>query len=288
MYLAQKNALTAEAGFIQSDILALQNQLSEAQNAADRAVDLLYKDREAKYNATIAKINLLRPQVEKEEQRYLNQLKLQLAREQDALAQAKHEQSQIQNIKLQAIEAGITNPNVLAAIGRATSLDQATQILGTNIPQATQVETPTTRTVGGDLYQWNPSTGGWNLAIKSPDDEKAPETRVLGRDLYQWNPDTKSWELTARGAFASGGGGSGATDEEKEIQKFREDAGNLLPKLESGEISWGAAFDQLKLKYPRATNETIDAALGGGIPYDPETGEFDTERAFGRAIAPEQ
>lgn len=73
-------------------------------------------------------------------------------------------------------------------------------------------------------------------------------------------------------------------DDEKEITKFRADAAELIGKLDEPEsqVSWGTAFDQLRTKYPQATDDTINAILGGGIPYSPETG-FDTKKAWGRA-----
>ena len=70
MYLAQKNSITADAAFIQSDILSMQNQLEASQDAANRAVDLMFADKEAKYDATLQKINILAPQVAEDEDRY--------------------------------------------------------------------------------------------------------------------------------------------------------------------------------------------------------------------------
>lgn len=74
------------------------------------------------------------------------------------------------------------------------------------------------------------------------------------------------------------------TAEEKEIKAFQSEAGDLIARLESAgddKVSWSAAFDILKTKYPSASNDTINAALGGGIPYS--NGTFDTAGAWGRA-----
>lgn len=81
------------------------------------------------------------------------------------------------------------------------------------------------------------------------------------------------------------GDSAGLTEEEKQIQAFQADAFDLIQKLDDPEVSvsWATAFDALKAKYPQASDATINAVLGGGIPYNPETGEFDTEGAYGRA-----
>jgi hypothetical protein len=50
-YLAEKNMLVAEAGLIQAQANGLQGNLTAAQASADRAVELMYADREASYNA---------------------------------------------------------------------------------------------------------------------------------------------------------------------------------------------------------------------------------------------
>lgn len=134
MYLAQKNSLTSDAAFIQSDLLAMQDQLTAAQEAANRAVDLMYADREAKYNATLQKINILQPQVEKEEARYLAGLKLDLEKQQDKMAEEKTFKKQIQDYKLQAIGLRLSN-NVVNQIGQAKTIEDAYRVLVNNTPK---------------------------------------------------------------------------------------------------------------------------------------------------------
>lgn len=75
------------------------------------------------------------------------------------------------------------------------------------------------------------------------------------------------------GSIGKGKSGSGTTDEDKEIKAFQNDAADLIEKLDSGNgVEWKTAWDKLKLKYPSASNESIDAALGGG--YNPTTKEW--------------
>jgi len=66
------------------------------------------------------------------------------------------------------------------------------------------------------------------------------------------------------------------SDEDKEIENFRKDAAEIVAKLDNGDITWGTAYDQLKIKYPQASNELIDQTLGGG--YNPKKDEW-----YGRA-----
>jgi len=76
MYLAQKNALTAEASYLQAGLLGMQGKLEAAQSAADRAVELEYMDRQSAYNAKIAQLNILQPQLEKKDAKYATALKM--------------------------------------------------------------------------------------------------------------------------------------------------------------------------------------------------------------------
>lgn len=72
------------------------------------------------------------------------------------------------------------------------------------------------------------------------------------------------------GGFKSGG--SSTSTEDKEIAKFRSESADLVGKLDSGEISWGTAWDQLHIKYPNASPQLIDQTLGGG--YDPASESY--------------
>jgi hypothetical protein len=80
---------------------------------------------------------------------------------------------------------------------------------------------------------------------------------------------------------------AGLSGEEKEIQKFQSDAAEIIMKLDDPDptkrISWGSAYDSLKAKYPKAAPETINAILGGGVNFNPATGQFDFSSAWGRA-----
>jgi hypothetical protein len=98
MFLAQKNLLTSQASYIQADISGMQGELTAAQDAANRAVELEYSDRESKYNATLAQLNILMPQLEKEDKTYASGVQLYLENQQSALDEekaAKKEQNSV-------------------------------------------------------------------------------------------------------------------------------------------------------------------------------------------------
>ena len=77
------------------------------------------------------------------------------------------------------------------------------------------------------------------------------------------------------------GGGSSTSSQDKEIAKFRNDAADLILKLDQGDIAWGTAWDQLHVLYPEASPQLIDQALGGG--YDPTNPNANDQGYYGRA-----
>lgn len=114
-----------------------------------------------------------------------------------------------------------------------------------------------------------PKTQGKSLTSLGVDNNSSG-----GRSAYFMTVDKKTGQpsiisIPLPGAVStkSSGGGSGKqTQEEKDIEKFRNDAADLIGKLDGGEMSWGTAWQQLHVKYPNASNELIDQTLGGG--YD--------------------
>jgi hypothetical protein len=117
MYLAQKNFLTSQASYLQAELLGMQGELNAAQSAADRAVNLAYQDKQDAYNAKIAQLNILQPQLEKEEAKYADAVKLYLQNQADALDTAKQTQQNQNKIILGMIadypDAGISFTDTL-------------------------------------------------------------------------------------------------------------------------------------------------------------------------------
>ena len=113
---------------------------------------------------------------------------------------------------------------------------------------------------------------------------KYPDAGILLSDTLQTASakikNSRIYQEQVRPPVSAGGGTS---EEEKQIQAFQKDASEIIPKLDAGDMTWASAFDSLKVKYPQASNDTINAILGGGIPYDEKTGTFNTKGAYGRA-----
>lgn len=80
-----------------------------------------------------------------------------------------------------------------------------------------------------------------------------------GTGYYEQVYDPKTNKFVTKkviGAAPTTSGGDG-----KQINAFRGDASSYIEKLASDKISWGAAFNALKTKYPEASNELIDQTL---------------------------
>lgn len=88
-YLARKNSLISESGMIQAELLGLNGELTSAQNMANRMTDLKYSEQEFSINSKIQMLNILAPQVEKEEAEYATAVALVLQRQADDLAEKK-------------------------------------------------------------------------------------------------------------------------------------------------------------------------------------------------------
>jgi len=111
MFLAQKNLLVSEASYLEADLLGQQGEIKAAQDAANRAVDLEYQDRQAEFDAKINQLKILQPQLEGEEAKYATALGLVLQQQADALAEEKAVKKQQTDYTLQQMakypDAGI-------------------------------------------------------------------------------------------------------------------------------------------------------------------------------------
>lgn len=92
-------------------------------------------------------------------------------------------------------------------------------------------------------------------------------------DLLMKGMETVKNQMIQAALKKSSGGSSSSSNEEKQITKFRNDAADMILKLDTGEVTWGAAWDNLKTIYPDVSNDTLDGILGGG--YNPSTGEYE-------------
>ena len=94
--------------------------------------------------------------------------------------------------------------------------------------------------------------------------QEAREDKNQVGELMINNPEagiTMNDSLTSARQKIVATGGVSTADEQKEAKNFLSDAASFVEKLESGKISWGAAFDSLKTQYPTASNALIDNTL---------------------------
>lgn len=111
-----------------------------------------------------------------------------------------------------------------------------------------------------------------NIAITNPEGKiLSTTTRTSGgmkyADVIMQNADGSfSTQQIKLGADSSGANATETDD--KDIKAFRSDAAGLIQKLGVNEISWAAAFNSMKAKYPQASNELIDATLNKEAYYE--------------------
>lgn len=95
-----------------------------------------------------------------------------------------------------------------------------------------------------------------------------------GTSLVELVTDKKTGQMVSTrtiGSTATGGGGGTDSKEEKQIAAFQKDSADVIEKLDSGALSWGAAWDSLHVKYPLASAAKIDEVLGGGYDQNSKT-----------------
>jgi len=161
--IAQKNSFAADIGLLQAQALALQGQLTDAQNAANRSVDLRYSDIETRLNNQATLINLLQGQLTKEEQTRADAVKLYLADQQTAIDDQKQVEKDIQSVMLTAAQNGAPS-DLLSQISTSASVVEATQRAGTYL-QEPKEQWSEPYSLGGDLVQKNLKTGEIRTAV---------------------------------------------------------------------------------------------------------------------------
>lgn len=129
---------------------------------------------------------------------------------------------------------------------------------------------------------------GQSFTLQSPTGEeitftgtKPNEYQIVSNKSGIYVVDKLTMKVTKAASFPVSE--SDTTSDDKDIKAFQKSAADLIPQLDSGKVSWAAAYDSLKAEFPKADPETINAILGGGIPYDKKTNVFDTANAYGRA-----
>lgn len=108
--LARLNSKASEIGLIEAEDLALKGQIDEAQKRADRAVDLLFADRESAYTTKLNQYNRIKDLLTEEEKKRGKALEYALAKEKEKIDAEKETAKSIEKMLLDA------TPNAPASV----------------------------------------------------------------------------------------------------------------------------------------------------------------------------
>ncbi len=246
-YQIQRNALASDATLLQAQAQAAQNLLSDAQNSANKAVNLKYAMQENTLNNQLSMLKLLEGQLSEEEQDYANAVKLALEDQQTAIAEQKNTMSQIQNIALTALSNSGGDTALYNQITVAGSVAGAMQAAGVLAMSEgwKYVSTPAERDnlikQGYEIMQ----AGGRTYARLS---ETAVDTQIIaagGRQLLI-NKQTGETIRDLGGAYkASGGGGKAATSTQTKSQWTQTAANKLYQQYIDGGYSQDEAIQRI-------------------------------------------
>ena len=145
----------ADITFLSAQANAMMNNISYAKQLAQDAVDLKYNPILEQLKVKQAQLELIQPELSKQEKTYSNALSLFLADQEKIVTEQKNNETQINNVLLKAIENKITDQNVLSQIKNAKNYAEAIQIMGQNMPK----ETPKTSAIYTE-WQDYVKTGG--------------------------------------------------------------------------------------------------------------------------------
>lgn len=102
--LARLNSKASEIGILQAKDLALAGDIEAAQNTANRAVDLLYKDREAAYTNKLNQYNRNKDIIDKYDSKRSKALEYALKKEETAIAEEKQNKKDANAYLINAIQ----------------------------------------------------------------------------------------------------------------------------------------------------------------------------------------
>lgn len=126
---AENQTAAAEIGLLDAQILGTQGKLEAAQNAANRAVDLMYQDREAQVNTKLKQIELYTPIFNAQEKKKADALTFALNKENERLQTEKENAKLIQNYLIVAGQQEAPRELVDRA-RKAKTPEEAVMILG--------------------------------------------------------------------------------------------------------------------------------------------------------------
>lgn len=126
---AENQTRAAEIGLLDAQILGGQGQLKAAQDAANRAVDLMFQDREATVNTKLKQIELYTPLFNASEKKKADALTFALQKDQERLAEEKANAKGIENMVITASSQNAPQDLVERA-RKAKTPSEAAMILG--------------------------------------------------------------------------------------------------------------------------------------------------------------
>ena len=132
------NAKASDVGLLQARASALQGNIQAAQETVNRAVDLKFSAIDAQLNTYEAQLNALQPTLNKEEKARAQAQQMLLEERRQALEDKKQEEKNIQNLMLEAVEAGIVDSDTLNKMSSAKSYAEALQFVNSKFKQVSE------------------------------------------------------------------------------------------------------------------------------------------------------
>jgi len=126
---AENQTAAAEIGLLDAQILGTQGKLEAAQDAANRAVDLMFQDREAAVNTKLKQIELYTPLFNASEKKKADAITFALQKDQERLAAEKENAKGIENMVITASSQNAPQDLVNRA-RKAKTPSEAAMILG--------------------------------------------------------------------------------------------------------------------------------------------------------------
>jgi len=201
MYLAEKNALAAEIGIYQAQALGLQGSLTQAQDAANRAVDLKYSDAETRLQNQIMLLNAYQGQYTAEQATRATAVTMAVQEKQQQLAYQKEREKEIGLAMVDAAVAGAPQ-SVLDAMLKAPNLAAAVKMSAPYLHQA-EAKWSEPYEMGGNMVQKNSETN--EIRIASDADDQWSEPYVIGDTWIQKNKVTNQTRAVANVPSSSDG-----------------------------------------------------------------------------------
>ena len=133
--ITEKNSMAADVGILQAQGLAIQGRLADAQNAANRAIDVKYDAIEQRLKTQSFLLEILEGTLTKEEQTRADAINSLLNEEKERLNEKKDVDKQIQGIMITAANNNAPS-EALAQITAAETVLEATQIASQYLPEA--------------------------------------------------------------------------------------------------------------------------------------------------------